>query len=279
MGEDKGINMKIVTLISLFIGVHLCVAGKPRHFRPDQPCYIPEYDKDIEEVITTPRPHEGMNLTELPKHWDWRNVDRVNILRKAAWPSAFLSVQNVINCGHAGSCHGGGNLGVYKYAKYHGIPDETCNNYQAKDQVCNAFNQCGNCETFGRCFALSNYTLFRISEYGWVRGRDNIKAEIYKRGPISCGIMSTRGLDDYTGGVYKEYHYSSRENHILSIAGWGVEDGVEYWIGRNSWGEPWGEKGWFRIVTSAYKNGQGGQWNLGIENDCAFAVPIVPKGW
>lgn len=92
-----------------------------------------------------------------------------------------------------------------------------------------------------------------------------MKKEIYARGPISCGIFVTDDFVDYQGGIYSDPNVYEGQNHIISIAGWGKENEVEYWIGRNSWGTHWGELGFFRIEM--YKN------NLNIEQDCTWGVP------
>jgi len=93
-----------------------------------------------------------------------------------------------------------------------------------------------------------------------------MKAEIYARGPIACGIDATNKFEEYTGGIYSEKKLVPLINHVISVVGWGVDDdGTEFWVGRNSWGTYWGESGFFRIMMH--------KQNLGIETGCNWAVP------
>lgn len=123
-----------------------------------------------------------------------------------------------------------------------------------------------NCDS-EKCFAVENYKLWKVSEYGSIIGADRMKSEIYERGPIACGMDSTDEFGEYQGGIYSEFKAIPIINHFVSIIGWGTENGVEYWIGRNSRGTYWGEQGYFRIEM--HKD------NLGIELMCSWAIPII----
>ncbi len=55
-------------------------------------------------------------------------------------------------------------------------------------------------------------------------GADKIKAEVFARGPVACGIDATPALEAYTGGIFSEHKDLPKSNHIVSIVGWGVEN-------------------------------------------------------
>jgi cathepsin X len=124
-----------------------------------------------------------------------------------------------------------------------------------------------NCDPNGECYAVKNYPKITLKEFGSVKGDTNIMSEIYARGPVAAYI-NANCIETYTGGINMYDTCSTRTtNHAIQLNGWGTENGVDYWIGRNSWGTYWGEHGFFRIV-------RGGAYNPGT---AYWAVPNIPE--
>ena len=282
------------TICVFFAILSLCSAG----WNADNWKYKFPPREEESHFITSPEPKEHFKTEDLPKSWDWRDIDgtnyctknlnqhipqycgscwahgsmsaladRMKIQRNVSWPDINLAIQVILNCGgSAGTCFGGSATGAYQYVKDKGIPDDTCQVYQATDLPCTQEHTCLNCQGppgQGYCFAQKNYKLYHIDEFGSVDGVDNMKKELYVRGPIACGVDATP-IENYTGGVVNSTE--DNINHIISVVGWNVDENAgEYWIVRNSWGTYWGEDGWFRVKT--------GINSLGIESMCSWAVP------
>ena len=51
----------------------------------------------------------------------------------------------------------------------------------------------------------------------------------------------TEDLENYTEGIFHDRTGKKINNHEVSVIGWGVERGIDYWVVRNSWGSYWGE--------------------------------------
>lgn len=70
-------------------------------------------------------------------------------------------------------------------------------------------------------------------------------------GPTSVGIdASGSAFSAYASGIYdsKDECGSTYINHGVCCIGYGSENGLNYWIIRNSWGKNWGEEGYIRMI-------------------------------
>jgi len=215
-------------------------------------------------------------------------ADRIKIARKAKGVDYNLAIQYILNCGGdvAGSCHGGSAVGTFQFIKQSGfVPFDSCLPYSAcssessegfcgkADWTCTKINTCRTCSTFtengGKCSEVDYFPNATIAEYGSLpNNAEAIKAEIYARGPVAAGVNAVPLLK-YAGGIFNNPNADRGVDHIVSLVGYGQSaDGSQYWIARNSWGEYWGEMGYFRIKM--------GQDQLGIESMVSWATP---KSW
>ena len=69
-----------------------------------------------------------------------------------------------------------------------------------------------------QCSAINQYQSYWVGDYGHVSGADKMKAEIYQRGPIGCGISVTDKFEAYTGGIFSQSVLFPMINHEVSVS-------------------------------------------------------------
>lgn len=70
--------------------------------------------------------------------------------------------------------------------------------------------------------------------------------------PVSVAIEAGgRALQLYQSGVFTGKCGTNLDHAVVAV-GYGTENGMDYWIVRNSWGKQWGEEGYIRMQRNSH---------------------------
>jgi C1A family cysteine protease len=152
-----------------------------------------------------------------------------------------FSEQQIVDCANlkhgypSFGCNGGNQSVAFKYLKTHKAELESVYQYTAKNGTC--------------AYKESSATAVEVSAYTNVTA-DNVeqmKAAVAKQ-PVSVSIEADKMVfQQYKTGIFDSSKCGTKLDHATLVVGYGSENGTDYWLMKNSWGEVWGEKGYMQL--------------------------------
>jgi len=203
----------------------------------------------------------------------------------------MVSAEQLMDCCHGffgggcgNGCNGGFLLPAWKYWESHGMVtgggygEATCMPYslpKCDHHVSGPYGPCPDpidtptckkhCTNEDYNIAFDEDKHYGKSAYNVRRSESHIMEEIQTNGPVEAAFTVYSDFPNYKSGVYVHTHGSALGGHAIRIIGWGVEDGVKYWLVANSWNQGWGDQGLFKIKK--------GVDECGIEGNVVGGLP------
>lgn len=157
-----------------------------------------------------------------------------------------FSEQQLVDCDTLDAgCNGGLMEYAFEWLESNGLMAEEDYPYTGRKRTCSQDKS-----KFDKDLIVTGWEKLGDPDETWSPvDEDEIKEYLYEKGPLAIALNADP-LQYYYGGII-DMDASECDpdgmNHAVTLVGYGTEDGVPYWFVRNSWGESWGEDGYFRM--------------------------------
>jgi len=156
-----------------------------------------------------------------------------------------FSEQQLLDCGY-GRFGAGGCRGAHPHAYLEWLKRSN------KDLLAEATYPYKNTEPALTCpTGLPSYNRgAKVTGY-WATYNGNersLKKLVVKHGAVQTSLPG-KPIRNYKNGIFEGCNANTDNtlNHAVTVVGYGTDEGVDYWLIKNSWGADWGEKGYLRL--------------------------------